>query len=219
MKKPAIMADARIPVPVAESQLKVNTASSGFVGFSGVGVGTTGGVRMTTLCNPATENFGAETLLRILYTCGIPQMNTSKLNNTHGTQARMTWERDVEEAGSRTAAGAGSGAFPFVARADKAVRGPLTASAPASVAVQLSRGRQHFKRMPSAAIEHMEAMMSTSHGPWKFETRNCGMAKATPAVSAAGQTPNMPRKPACAQTTQNGTINEKKGSCRPTIFE
>ena len=29
----------------------------------------------------------------------------------------------------------------------------------------------------------------------------------------------MPRQPAKAATTQNGTINEKNGSCRPTIFE
>ena len=40
-----------------------------------------------------------------------------------------------------------------------------------------------------------------------------------PAVSAAGQTPSMPRKPAIAQTTQNGTSSEKNGSCRPTMAE
>ena len=45
------------------------------------------------------------------------------------------------------------------------------------------------------------------------------MAKATPAVSAAGQTPSIPRKPANAHTTQNGTINEKNGNCRPAIAE
>ena len=54
MMNPPMMADARIPVPVAESQLKVKIASSGFVGFSGVGIGTTGGVRTTTWCSPAT---------------------------------------------------------------------------------------------------------------------------------------------------------------------
>ena len=31
------------------------------------------------------------------------------------------------------------------------------------------------------------------------------LAKANPAVNAAGQTPSIPRKPAIAQTTQNGT--------------
>ena len=29
----------------------------------------------------------------------------------------------------------------------------------------------------------------------------------------------MPRKPAYAHTTQNGTISEKNGSCRPTMAE
>ena len=62
-------------------------------------------------------------------------------------------------------------------------------------------------------------MMSTSHGPWKFDTRNCGTAKLTPAVRHAGQTPIIPRQPANAHTTQNGTRSEKNGSCRPTIAE
>ena len=38
-------------------------------------------------------------------------------------------------------------------------------------------------------MAHAPEIMSTSHGPWKFETRNCGTAKASPAVSAAGHTP------------------------------
>ena len=29
----------------------------------------------------------------------------------------------------------------------------------------------------------------------------------------------MPRQPACAHTTQNGTSSEKNGNCRPTILE
>ena len=39
---------------------------------------------------------------------------------------------------------------------------------------------------------------------WKLDTRNCGTANATPAVSAAGQMPSIPRQPANAATTQNG---------------
>src|ERR1043166_2840093 len=45
------------------------------------------------------------------------------------------------------------------------------------------------------------------------------MAKQTPAVRAAGQTPRMPRNPDMAQTTQKGTRTEKNGSWRPTILE
>src|SRR5437764_1388480 len=45
------------------------------------------------------------------------------------------------------------------------------------------------------------------------------MAKQTPAVSAAGQTPNIPRKPDIAQTTQKGMIIENKGKSRPTVAD
>ena len=45
------------------------------------------------------------------------------------------------------------------------------------------------------------------------------MAKARPAVRAAGHTASMPRKPAIAHTTQKGMISEKNGSWRPTIWE
>ena len=59
--------------------------------------------------------------------------------------------------------------------------------------------------------------MSTSQGPWKFETRNCGTANATPATRSAGQISSMRRNPAYAQINQKGTITENTGSCRPTI--
>ena len=44
-----------------------------------------------------------------------------------------------------------------------------------------------------------------------------GSRTTTPATRIAGQTAHMPREPANAQTSQNGTITEKKGSWRPTI--
>ena len=59
--------------------------------------------------------------------------------------------------------------------------------------------------------------MSTSHGPWKLLTRNCVSPKLAPVTRHAGQTPIIPRQPACAHTSQNGTMSEKTGSCRPTI--
>ena len=65
----------------------------------------------------------------------------------------------------------------------------------------------------------MAATTSTSHGPWKFDTRNCGIAKLTPATRIAGQISFMPRQPANAQISQNGTRTEKNGSWRPTIAE
>ena len=59
--------------------------------------------------------------------------------------------------------------------------------------------------------------MSTSQGPWKFETRYCGIAKETPATRIGGQTSSILRKPTKALISQNGTITEKNGSCRPTM--
>ena len=60
--------------------------------------------------------------------------------------------------------------------------------------------------------------MSTSEGPKKFETMNCGIAN-EPRHEAAGQTPSIPRKPAIAHTSQNGIMSEKSGSWRPAIAE
>ena len=59
--------------------------------------------------------------------------------------------------------------------------------------------------------------MSTIHGLMKFEIRNCGIANETPVTRIAGHTSFMPCQPAKAQISQNGTISEKNGSCRPTI--
>jgi len=59
--------------------------------------------------------------------------------------------------------------------------------------------------------------MSTIQGLMKFEIRNCGTANDTPHTRIAGQIAIMPRQPANAQISQNGTISEKNGNCRPTI--
>ena len=62
-----------------------------------------------------------------------------------------------------------------------------------------------------------EAPISTIHGLMKLEIRNCGTANETPVTRIAGQISIIPRQPAKAQISQNGTISEKNGSCRPTI--
>src|SRR6476620_2514439 len=67
------------------------------------------------------------------------------------------------------------------------------------------------------AIEMSDAPMSTIHGLMKFEMRYCGTAKETPVTMIAGQTSFMPFQPAKAQISQNGTMSEKNGNCRPTI--
>jgi len=82
---------------------------------------------------------------------------------------------------------------------------------------QSSFGCQTCRKPIRNAIEMSEAPMSTIQGLMKFEIRNCGIANETPVTRIAGQTPTMPRQPANAHTTQNGTISEKNGNCRPTI--
>ena len=93
------------------------------------------------------------------------------------------------------------------------VRGRPVRAAPRSSTI---RGCQTLRKQRQAAIETSAATTSTSHGPWKFETRNCGTAKRR-------RRPGSPARPrACrgsreGQISQNGTINEKNGSCRPTM--
>ena len=78
-------------------------------------------------------------------------------------------------------------------------------------------GCQKRRNTTRQAIETIAATTSTSHGPWKFETRNCGTAKLTPATRMAGHISFIPFQPANAQMSQKGTSREKKGSCRPII--
>src|SRR5215470_16358963 len=80
-----------------------------------------------------------------------------------------------------------------------------------------SFGCHTFRNPIRQAIEMSEAPMSTIHGLMKFEIRNCGMANDTPHTRMAGQIAIMPRQPANAQISQNGTMSEKNGSCRPTM--
>src|SRR5664279_5600512 len=83
--------------------------------------------------------------------------------------------------------------------------------------VQITFGFQTFRNRIRQAIEISEAPISTIQGLMKLEIRNCGTAKETPVTRIAGQISFMPLKPAKAQISQNGTISEKNGNCRPTI--
>src|SRR5665213_760077 len=83
--------------------------------------------------------------------------------------------------------------------------------------VQITLGCQTLRNSTKQAIEISEAPMSTIHGLMKFEIRNCGTANVTPVTRIAGQISFMPLNPAKAQISQNGTISEKNGNCRPTM--
>src|SRR5712672_3498375 len=78
-------------------------------------------------------------------------------------------------------------------------------------------GCQIFRKPMRQAMEMSDAPMSTIHGLMKLEIRNCGTAKETPVTRIAGQISFMPSHPAKTQISQNGTMREKNGSCRPTI--
>src|SRR5882757_7249924 len=82
---------------------------------------------------------------------------------------------------------------------------------------QSSLGCQTLRKRMRQPIEISEAPISTIHGLMKFEITNCGIANDTPVTRMAGQIAIIPRQPANAQISQNGTIREKNGNCRPTI--
>src|SRR5437899_9905731 len=72
---------SKMPLPVADSQLKLKTAPSA-VGFT-----TTGGTRSTSLSRPATAIFGKEIRSRKALVCGKPQTKATTLRIIHGSQA------------------------------------------------------------------------------------------------------------------------------------
>src|SRR5450755_1713671 len=104
MMKPEMTAANRIPDPVAESQLKPNTAASG------VGFATTGGIRWDNLFRPLTGNCGLVILLggvdqvlievntfsgvfMTFLPVNVPQQKTHTMSISQGSHARATSPR------------------------------------------------------------------------------------------------------------------------------
>src|SRR5207244_9697276 len=136
---PAMIDAKKIPLPVADNQLRVKTAPSV------AGLATTGGTRITSLSSPGTEILGAEIPSRKDVVCGNPQTNTTTLRIIHGSQARSVSE--ARPLGRASFAGALADA-----RASDACR-------------QIRLGCQSFTNDPSAAIDKIAATTSTTHGP------------------------------------------------------
>ena len=85
IKKPAIIAATRMPVPVADAQFSVKTAFSGLAS-----AGTTGGTRTICSCSPAIGNFGdGDAVQEVLELRQAPK-NTSTLRITNGIHALRT---------------------------------------------------------------------------------------------------------------------------------
>ena len=163
---------------------------------------------MTSWCSPGTGRRQTQRPSRKAFTCGTPQAKTKTDRITQGSQARNTWPRLRGAAAAPTEPGTGAGGA-------SSVRG----SSVRLVDSQSSFGCQTRRKPARQTIETMAATTSTSQGPWKLDTRYCGTAKARPLTSTAGQTCTMPRKPAKAQMSQNGTMRENNGSCRPIMPE
>src|SRR4051794_7149682 len=86
--RPAIIAAIRIPEPVADIQFSTYTAASG------VGFGTTGGMRTTRLWRPVIGNLGADQSFSRFLICGSPHKNTSTLRIAHGVHALTICSRE-----------------------------------------------------------------------------------------------------------------------------
>ena len=131
---------------------------------------------------------------------GRPQMKTKMDRMIHGVQAAISAERLCWTTGC----------------------GGLTSEALTSLPrmeaeVQIFLGCQTRRNSTRLIMEMMAAMMSTSSGPMKLDTRYWGIAKETPHTRMAGQISIMPLRPANAQISQNGTSTEKNGSWRPIM--
>src|SRR5687768_5324257 len=97
-------AASRIAVPVADNQLRLNTAASA------AEVSTTGGTRSTALSRPVTGNRGADTAFSAAFTCGRPHANTRTLRTTQGRYAKAVTRRPGVRSGVSVAAIAGTSA-------------------------------------------------------------------------------------------------------------
>src|SRR3954465_5884294 len=89
-----MIAATRIAVPVADSQLKLNTAGSAVARV------TTGGTRCTILSSPGIGHLGAEIASRGAFTIGKPQRKTTIVSTIHGSQGDMPTAATALSAGA-----------------------------------------------------------------------------------------------------------------------
>src|SRR5581483_5629362 len=110
---------------------------------------------------------------RKVFVCGKPQMKTTTLRMIQGSQGRS-----VSEARPEGRAGLAESC------SDSLTSSPEVALpvGRASDSLQIRFGCHNFRNTASAAMETIDATTSTNHGPWKFETMNCGIAKQAPAT-------------------------------------
>src|SRR5215813_5148356 len=135
----------KIPVPDADSQLKLNTAASV------VNWATTGGTRSTNLSRPGTGNLNSEKPSKNAFVCGKPQTKTTTLRIIQGSHARR-----IADCGLRIA--------DFVCTS-AVMPSRLSDSDLSPGKRQICFGCQTLRNKATAAIELTAATTSTSHGP------------------------------------------------------
>jgi hypothetical protein len=176
--------------------VKANTAPCG------VGFAATGGTVLIMLCSSGTGYLQTKIESAQVLNQPLPQTSMTMQTMIHGNSALQSCAcvKAILSIG--------------LAAAMVAVDSSRPRSAGDS---QSSLGCHTLRNRIRQPIEISEAPMSTIHGLMKFEITNCGTANEMPVTSMAGQISFMPRQPANAHTTQNGTISENTGNCRPTI--
>src|ERR1051326_1973112 len=146
----------KMPLPVADSQLKVKIAGSA------VGLATTGGTRMTSLSSPGTKIFGAEIASSKDFVCGNPQTKTTTLRIIHGSQARTISDFGLRISEVRSLM-AGSMANSLFGSSGPCVSAPALIPSPGKR--QMRCGCQNFINSVSEASENTAATTATNHGP------------------------------------------------------
>src|SRR5262249_28001032 len=156
------------------SQVNANTAASG------VGLATTGGILLMSLSRSGTGKFHVVYGLTAALNQPVPQINRTAQTMTQGRSAKTICSR-VGPAPAGRGGATGAAESSRLRRAGE---------------VQIVAGCQICRKPTRQAIDTSEAMMSTSQGFPKFDTRNCGTANDTPHTRMAGQICIIPRKPA-----------------------
>src|SRR5688500_13134306 len=133
-----------MPVPVAESMLKLNTAASACASA------TTGGTFITMLCRPGIGSLAMKIPSKNALNWGVPQTNTNTDRMIQGVHALITAGREVTSTGCSCGSSTTS--------LDDQSRG---------VSVMGCAGRQIRKKSARHSMDEMAATMSTSQGPWK----------------------------------------------------
>ena len=181
-------------MPVAESQLSVEDAPPRSA------LATTGGTCCTRLCSPAIGNFGIEDPVE------------------RGLDLRQAPDEDHhgEDHPGHPGAHAGRAREWRVARLR--LGGDRSDSSLVDGIPDPPRLPDAQEQRPARPSRRAPRCTSTSHGPWKFETRNCGIGErdarrpGSPARPPAS--PRTRRRPRSARTAR---CSEKNGSWRPTI--